>query len=133
MNTQPRRSGQDLYRFREFTVDVSDRRLIRRTCPVRLAPKTFDLLVELISRAGHLVTKGELLQSIWPGVFVDEAILTVHVAALRKAFGDTRRAPVYIETVSRSGYRFVARVTHASRSYAARTQPSVWVDRGVQP
>jgi DNA-binding winged helix-turn-helix (wHTH) protein len=100
---------------------------------VHLQPKTYDLLVVLIRRAGRLVTKHELLESIWPSVFVDEGILTVHVAALRKVFGDTRRAPLYIETVSRSGYRFIARVTHASTSYSATAQPSGWFDREVQP
>jgi DNA-binding winged helix-turn-helix (wHTH) protein len=133
MDAQSTRSAQDLYRFSEFTLDVSDRRLTRSTCPVHLAPKTYDVLVVLTSRAGRLVTKRELLERIWPGVFVGEGILTVHVAALRKALGDTRRAPVYIETVSRSGYRFIARVTHASRAYSPPTQPAVWRDRGVQP
>ena len=133
MNAQSRGSGQDLYSFQEFTLDVFDRRLTRGACPVQLAPKTYDLLVVLIRRAGRLVTKHELLESIWPNVFVSEGILTVHVAALRKAFGDTRRAPVYIETVSRFGYRFIARVTHASTPYSATTQPSGRLDRGVQP
>ena len=133
MNTQSRASGQDLYSFREFTLDVFDRRLTRGACPVHLPPKTYDVLVVLVRRAGRLVTKHELLESIWPSVFVDEGILTVHVAALRKAFGDTRRAPVYIETVSRSGYRFIASVTHASTSCTATTQPSGWRDCGVRP
>jgi DNA-binding winged helix-turn-helix (wHTH) protein len=78
--------------------------------PVHLAPKTYDVLVALVRRAGRLVTKHELLAGVWPGVFVDEGILTVHVAALRKALGDTRRSPTYIETISRSGYRFIGRV-----------------------
>jgi DNA-binding winged helix-turn-helix (wHTH) protein len=133
MNGQSSGSGQGPYSFREFTLDVLDRRLTRGSCPVHLAPKTYDVLVVLIGRAGRLVTKHELLESIWPGVFVGEGILTVHVAALRKAFGDTRRSPAYIETVSRSGYRFIARVTHASTSYTAKAQPSGWLDRGVQP
>ena len=133
MNAQSRGRRPDLYSFKEFTLDVFDRRLTRGACPVHLAPKTYDLLVVLIRRAGRLVTKHELLESIWPSVFVSEGILTVHVAALRKAFGDTRRAPVYIETVSRSGYRFIARVTHVSTPHSATTQPSGWLDRGVQP
>ncbi len=72
MNTQSSASGQDLYSFREFTLDVSDRRLTRGTCPVHLPPKTYDVLVVLIRRAGRLVTKHELLESIWPSVFVGE-------------------------------------------------------------
>jgi DNA-binding winged helix-turn-helix (wHTH) protein len=80
---------------------------MHRASPVHLAPKTYDVLVALVRRAGRLVTKHELLNGVWPGVFVDEGILTVHVAALRKALGDTRCSPTYIETVSRSGYRFI--------------------------
>ncbi len=81
MDAHSRRSGQDLYSFGEFTIDVPDRRLTCGTCSVHLTPKTYDVFVALIRRAGRLVTKHELLESVWPGVFVDEGILTVHVAA----------------------------------------------------
>ena len=97
-----------------------------------LAPKTYDVLVALIRRAGRLVTKHELLEGVWPGVFVDEGILTVHVAALRKALGETRQSPAYIETVSRSGYRFIAAVRHAATADAATTKHSAWSDREVR-
>ena len=129
MYAQSRQSARGLYSFGEFTLDVPDRRLTRGGCPVHLAPKTYDVLVILIRRAGRLVTKQELLESVWPGVFVDEGILTVHVAALRKALGDTRRSPAYIETVSRSGYRFVAAVRHASTEDPAKKQRSPVFDR----
>ena len=129
MNAQSRRDGQDLYSFNEFTLDVPDRRLTRGGCPVHLAPKTYDVLVILIRRAGRLVTKQELLESVWPGVFVDEGILTVHVAALRKALGDTRRSPAYIETVSRSGYRFVAAVRQVPTADSATMQRTTLLDR----
>jgi DNA-binding winged helix-turn-helix (wHTH) protein len=132
MNAHSRRDGQDLYTFGEFTLDVPDRRLNRGACRVYLVPKTYDVLVVLIRRAGRLVTKHELLESVWPGVFVDEGILTVHVAALRKALGDSRRSPAYIETVSRSGYRFVAIVRHEATADTATTEPSAWFDREVQ-
>ena len=101
------------YRFGDFALDISDRRLMHGPCPVRLAPKTYDVLVALVRRSGRLVTKHELLDGVWPGVSVDEGILTVHVAALRKALGDTRCSPTYIETISRSGYRFIGPVSPA--------------------
>ena len=90
MNAQSSERGPELYSFSDFTLDVFDRRLTRGTCAVHLAPKTHDLLVVLVRRAGRLVTKDELLEGVWPDVFVDEGILTVHVAVLRKAFGDHR-------------------------------------------
>ena len=98
MDVQSRRDGQELYEFGEFTLDVPERRLTRGAFRVHLAPKTYDVIVALVRRAGHLVTKRELLNRIWPDVFVEEGILTVHVATLRKALGDMRRLPWYIET-----------------------------------
>ena len=132
MDAHSWRNGQDLYDFGEFTLDVPDRRLTRDMCPVHLAPKTYDVLVALIRRAGRLVTKHELLEGVWPGVFVDEGILTVHVAALRRALGDTRRSPAYIETVSRSGYRFIAEVRPAATADTATMERSAWFDRQAQ-
>ena len=132
MYAQSRQSAHGLYNFGEFTLDVPDRRLTRNAAPVHLAPKTYDVLVVLIRQAGRLVTKHELLDGVWPDVFVDEGILTVHVAALRKAFGDRKQSPAYIETVSRSGYRFIATITHPSALDPATTEPLVWLDREVQ-
>ena len=68
------------------------------------------MLVVLVRQSGRLVTKDELLAQVWPESFVEEGILNVHVAALRKALGDDTRPPAYIETVVRSGYRFIAAV-----------------------
>jgi DNA-binding winged helix-turn-helix (wHTH) protein len=131
MNALSRRDGQELYSFGKFALDISDRCLRHGACPVHLAPKTFDVLVALVRRAGRLVTKQQLLDGVWPGVFVDEGILTVHVASLRKALGDTRRSPLYIETVSRSGYRFIGSVVHAPRQDAETKDASARLDREV--
>jgi len=132
MDAHSRRNGQSLYNFGEFTLDVPDRRLTSGVCAVHLTPKTYNVLLALVSRAGHLVTKSELLDRVWPGVFVDEGVLTVYVAALRKAVGDTRESPAYIETVSGSGCRFVATVRHASTAEAARIERSACLDGEVQ-
>ena len=78
---------------------------------MHLAPKAFDLLVALVRQAGRLLTKPELLAQVWPDAFVEEGILSVHVSSLRKALGGGNRGAVYIQTVARSGYRFVAEVT----------------------
>ena len=101
---------------------------------LHLAPKTYyDVLVTLVRRAGRLVTKRELLERVWPNVFVEEGILTVHISSLRKALGDTRRSPAYIETVSRSGYRFIAAVRLAATTDAATRERSAWFDGEAQP
>lgn len=101
---------QERYEFGDFALDVAERRLSRLGQPVRLEPKAYDVLVELVREAGRLVTKQELLARVWPESFVEEGILTVHISSLRKALGDLDRPPKCIETVPRSGYRFIARI-----------------------
>lgn len=119
MDLESRRDGCGVYEFGQFMLDVGERDLTRGAERVHLAPKTFEVLVALVTRPRHLVTKGEILHCVWPDVFVGEGILTVHVAALRRVLGDTARAPSYIETVSRSGYRFIAEVRHLTAAEAA--------------
>jgi DNA-binding winged helix-turn-helix (wHTH) protein len=104
-------TNREVFRFDEFTLDVAERRLLRGSEVVRLSPKAHDVLVELVRQEGRLMTKEELLSRIWPEAFVEEGILTVHISALRKALGDEKGTQGYIETVSRLGYRFIARVT----------------------
>src|SRR6476659_5717596 len=98
----------ETFHFDEFTLEVRERRLLRGEDVVRLGPKAYDVLVALVRQRGHLVTKDELLKRLWPGSFVEEGSLNVHVSALRKALGEDARRPTYIETVARSGYRFIA-------------------------
>ena len=105
---------RELFYFGEFTLEIEERRLRRGTATVHLAPKAFDVLVVLVRQPGRLVSKDELLARVWPDSFVEEGILTVHVSALRRALGGEGRPPTYIETVARSGYRFVAPVTRVN-------------------
>jgi DNA-binding winged helix-turn-helix (wHTH) protein/cytochrome c-type biogenesis protein CcmH/NrfG len=103
-------ASREVFHFDDFALDVGERRLLRGTETVRLSPKAYDVLAVLVRQSGRLVTKDELLAHVWPESFVEEGILNVHVAALRKALGDDTRPPAYIETVVRSGYRFIAAV-----------------------
>lgn len=118
------------YVFEGFVLDVSERRLSSAgQQAITLAPKAYDLLVTLVRQAGRLVTKRDLLQQVWPECFVEEGILTVHVSGLRKAFGDTERPPRYIETVQRSGYRFIAPVSKMDADGHAFSRP--WFEKPV--
>jgi DNA-binding winged helix-turn-helix (wHTH) protein/Tfp pilus assembly protein PilF len=101
----------DVFHFAGFTLEAAERRLTHGRDVIHLSPKAHDVLVLLVRQAGRLVTKEDLLSQVWPDTSVEEGILTVHISALRKAFGDDKRSRSYIETVSRSGYRFVAPVT----------------------
>lgn len=94
--------------FGAYVVDVGERRLTRSGRAVPLPPKVYDVLVALVRKPGQLVTKRALLDAVWPDEFVEEGILTVYVSALRKALDDSGEQPRVIETVRRSGYRFIA-------------------------
>lgn len=97
-----------LYRFDQFSLDASERRLLKNGQSVPLKAKVFDLLLLLVGRDGHLVRKEELMKAVWPDSFVEDNNLTVGISALRKVLGERADGPQYIETVPRLGYRFVA-------------------------
>ncbi len=98
------------YEFGPYRLDMSQRVLTRSGDAVSLTPKATDLLTLLVSNAGQLVSRDELLKQVWPDTFVEEANLTQNVFLLRQILGDDRPSPKYIETVVRRGYRFVASV-----------------------
>ncbi len=98
------------HRWDDFLIDLDAFTLHRAGKSVPLEPKAFDLLVLLIQRPGHLFTKQELFDAVWPGVAVTDHALTRVIAQLRSALGDEARDARYIETVPTRGYRWVARV-----------------------
>jgi DNA-binding winged helix-turn-helix (wHTH) protein len=109
-----------VFEFGEFTLAPKERLLLRGQQPVPLTPKAFDILVVLVRRSGHLVTKDDLLREVWPGTFVEEANLTVHISGLRKALDRGTKGASMIETVPTHGYRFVAPVTTATAEIVLR-------------
>src|SRR5438874_796673 len=94
------------YRFGAFELQPDKRRLLKDRATLSLRPRAFDLLAALVDRAGHLVTKDELLDQVWPKAVVEEAALHVQVSALRKVLGSDA-----ITTVSGRGYQFTLPVT----------------------
>ena len=103
-----------VYRFGSFTVDTTSFRLLQSETPVALQPKPIELLLYLLSRPSTLVSKEELFKALWPDVIVTDNALTQAVSELRQALGDDPAKPVYIQTVARRGYRFVAPVETAA-------------------
>ena len=85
--------------------------MLRDGQPVILPPKDLETLLVLVERAGHIVEKEELLAKVWPGVFIEEGNLARHVFNLRQVLGDREDGRMYIETIPKRGYRFVAPVT----------------------
>ena len=94
------------YRFGQFELQPSERRLLAAGVPAVVEPRAFDVLVALVERAGHLVTKEELFSLVWPKLIVEDANLHVQVSALRKILGTAA-----IATVPGQGYRFTLELT----------------------
>src|SRR6266481_3210016 len=94
------------YRFGPFELQPDNRRLLKDGATISLRPRAFDLLAALVERAGHLITKDQLLDQVWPKMVVEEAVLHVQVSALRKVLGSEA-----ITTVSGRGYQFTLPVT----------------------
>ncbi len=99
-------SADTAYRFGEFELDPRERILLRAGAQVSLQPKAFDALLCLVRRAEHLVSKEELVKTLWPSVHVGESNLTNIIVSLRKIVGHDA-----IRTVSKHGYRFESPVT----------------------
>lgn len=95
-------------RFGPFLFDSGTRELLEGSRPLHLSPKAFDLLQVLIERRPLVVSKTTLQDCVWPDAFVDEANVGNAVAEIRRVLGDDPKAPAYICTVSRRGYRFSA-------------------------
>jgi DNA-binding winged helix-turn-helix (wHTH) protein len=91
--------------FHPFCLDLASECLWRGSQAIKLRPKAFAVLDYLLGRPGQLVTKEELLNAVWPGTFVGEAVLKVAIRQVREALGDDSQSPRFIETAHRRGYR----------------------------
>ena len=107
------------YHFGPFHLDVRERRLSRGDEVIPLRLKVFDTLLVLVENAGRLVTKQELLDTVWPETTVEENNLNHNVSVLRKALGEKATGQQYIETVPRVGYRFAAPVEASALHFGA--------------
>jgi DNA-binding winged helix-turn-helix (wHTH) protein/TolB-like protein/tetratricopeptide (TPR) repeat protein len=112
-----------LYSFGRFRLDVRERRLLNDGVPVPLQPKVFDTLVLLVERHGELIGKAEITEALWPGVFVGESALTKNISDLRKVLADGADGAGFIETVPKTGYRFVRPVEIVQETGPAPPSP----------
>ena len=99
-----------VYEFASFLLDAPERRLMCRGIEISLPLKVFETLCLLVENAGHLMTKEDLLQRLWPDTVVQENSLNKNVSVLRKVLGESATGQAFIETVPRVGYRFIAPV-----------------------
>ncbi len=112
----------DQYGFGLFRLEARERRLWRDGELLALQPKVFDTLVLLVANAGRLMTKEALMAALWPDAVVEESNLTKNVWSIRKALGDSDGGGLYIETIPRVGYRFVAPVRVGPEKEPAATR-----------
>ena len=106
------RERPEIYEFGKFRLDVGEHKLIRLNGPTMgsIPEKAFQTLVHLVRNSGTLMTKDDLLKTVWRDVVVEENNLVKAIFAIRRFLDDISESPKYIETVPKHGYRFVADV-----------------------
>jgi len=96
--------------FADHTLDTDRRELRHGSEPVAVEPQVFDLLIYLIQNRDRVVSKDDLIASVWDGRIVSESTLTSRINAARKAVGDSGEGQKLIRTIARRGFRFVGEV-----------------------
>ena len=96
-----------VFEFGGFRLDEAERRLSRGERTIPLTPKQFETLLLFVTSPGHLLTKEELIENLWPDSFVEENALNQKISSLRKVLASEGEEP-FIETIPKVGYRFVA-------------------------
>jgi len=110
------------FQFADFFVDVNEGTLSKGGKPLPLPPRAFKLLSVLIENRGRIVNKEDLLREVWKDAFVEEGNITYTIRLLRKTFNDDRRAPRFIETVPKRGYRFIAQLAEVDATNRPKTR-----------
>src|SRR3954453_5137726 len=113
------------YRFAEYEIDLSQQELRRLGEAVHIEPQVFDLIVHLVRNHDRIVSKDELIETIWNGRIISEAALSSRINGARRALGDNGTDQVFIRTLHKRGFRFVGDVQAVSalEADAARLVP----------
>jgi DNA-binding winged helix-turn-helix (wHTH) protein/predicted ATPase len=116
-------SNERRIHFRPFVLDLVNQCLWKDTDVIKLRPKAFGVLERLVSRPGELVTKQDLMSSVWQDAFVGDAVLKVAIRQIREALSDDPKYPRFIETAHRRGYRFIAETSPGVRGRRSVIDP----------
>lgn len=111
----------------DWLVEPSVNRLTRGDQTVQLELKAMEVLLCLVESAGEVVTKRQILDMVWQTEFVSDNTLQRRVAELRGAFGDDRKAPSYIETIHKLGYRLIAPVEGVALPVSGGEGATCWL------
>lgn len=98
------------YRFAEFELDLSRQELRRLGESVHIEPQVFDLIVHLVRNHDRIVSKDELIDTVWNGRIISEAALSSRINGARRALGDNGTEQMFIRTLHKRGFRFVGEV-----------------------
>lgn len=112
-----------IYQFGPFGLDAVAKVLLKDGDPVHLTRKAAETLLILVEQSPQVVTKEEIMNSVWPDRVVDEANLTQNIAVVRRALAAEKGEPAYIETFPGRGYRILGPVTLAEVTPPPRPQP----------
>src|SRR5215217_2870334 len=113
------------YRFAEFEIDLGQQELRRLSEPVHIEPQVFDLIVHLVRNNDRIVSKDELIETIWNGRIVSEAALSSRINGARRALGDNGNDQIFIKTFHKRGFRFLPDVQEISLSSDREVSPLV--------
>jgi DNA-binding winged helix-turn-helix (wHTH) protein len=118
------------FRVAHWLAEPSLNRLTSDDRVIQLEPKLMDVLVYLAKNAGRVVSKIEIMDAVWPDLFITESVITRSIAGLRRAFGDDAKNSRFIETISKRGYRLIAEVEPVS---ITEQQPTPRLDPQPSP
>jgi Tol biopolymer transport system component/DNA-binding winged helix-turn-helix (wHTH) protein len=128
-------SSSRIIRFGTFEVNLHTGELRQRGQKVKLQEQPFQVLAALLERPGELVTREELRSKLWPAdTFVDfDHSLNAAIKRLRDAFGESAETPIFVETVPRRGYRFIAPVNGAPSEVGVAVAPKLGKSSLLRP
>jgi DNA-binding winged helix-turn-helix (wHTH) protein len=123
----------DRLAFGSFMLEPANALLLRDGARVDITPKAFGVLVLLTRRAGQLVTKDEILDEVWGRRFVSESVVKTVVSEVRSVLDDDARAPRWVETAARRGYRFIGKTAAVGVAPAAAAAVPAPLELNAQP
>src|SRR5262245_63823536 len=110
-----------LFSFDDFTLDSERRELRSGGTIIPIEPQVFDLLVYLIQNRDHVVSKDDLIASVWSGRIVSDSTLDSRINAVRKALGDSGARQQFVRTIARKGFRFIGELQTTANTHGAAT------------
>jgi TolB-like protein/DNA-binding winged helix-turn-helix (wHTH) protein/Tfp pilus assembly protein PilF len=115
--------AKHIYEFGAYRLDTEEKVLLRDGQAVPIPPKDLETLLVLVERAGHIVEKDEVIEKVWPGVFIEEGNLSRRIFNLRQVLGEGPDGRQFIETVPKRGYRFVGLVQEETQEGNSSAAP----------